>query len=79
MRGFAAFFFPDSSHSLAPILSLIPVWGLALESFWDRFEIILGSFGDRFGIMLGSRWDYFGIILGSIWDRFEIIVGACLG
>ena len=44
MRGFAAGFFPDSSHSLAHPPH--PVWGLALESFLGVFRVILGGLCD---------------------------------
>ena len=30
-----------------------------MESFWDRFGVVLGSFWDRLGIVLGR----FGIVL----------------
>ena len=39
---------------------------MVLESFWDRFGIVLGSFWDRFGIVLGPFWDRFGIVLGLV-------------
>ena len=35
---------------------------IILESFWNRFGIVLGSFCDRFGIVL----DRSGIVLGRV-------------
>ena len=44
-----------------------------MDSFWNRFGIVLGSFWYRFG----KCWDRVGIALGSFWDS-GIVVGSFL-